>query len=255
MKYSAALITAFAAVTRVAWWQFAGGPIVGGDSDRYLDFAQRIAKGELTTVAEWPFHQLYSVTIAPMFVFQWPSAGYIQFVHVAISSATVLLMYLTGVRLLGKKYGIVVGIVGSLHLPFLFWMPYILHGNDVSLCDGAVSVGIDCNVDGQQWFTSAHLGDQCRCIHRRSAFGSAGCRSDGHLPGVWAAGQTIRTTCGDRGRRRHCLARVRRCSHGPIVACSAPAAFAYTHGRSKPLGKHQGVHWKHGGCARIRCAR
>jgi hypothetical protein len=123
---AAITVTLFAASIRLLWWRWAHGPLNGGDSSRYLDFASRMAHGDFTALGEWPFHQLYSVTLTPMFVLPVSRPEYLAFVHITVSSLTVLLMYLTAVRLAGRTYGLVVGALASLYVPFLFWMPYVL---------------------------------------------------------------------------------------------------------------------------------
>jgi hypothetical protein len=61
-----------------------------------------------------------------MFALSLKPNAYLKLTHVLVSSVTVLVMARTGAAVLGRRYGLVVGVAASLYLPFLFWMPYIL---------------------------------------------------------------------------------------------------------------------------------
>jgi len=99
---------------------------LGGDSGEYIQWSCAFAKGDLSPLRQYPFHQIYSIVLAPMHWLPMSMTFYVSILHVILSSVTVLLIYLIAKRLVSKNYGFLIGAFAIFYPSFLFWLPYVL---------------------------------------------------------------------------------------------------------------------------------
>ena len=115
----------FAATIRVLFF-LKTGISYGADSTFYLGAAEQIANGSLELFKTNPFYQFYPLLLSPLFLFNIDRALYIPFLHTVLSTLTVLLLYLSASRIMGKAHGIFVGLIASVYPLFFFYLPYVL---------------------------------------------------------------------------------------------------------------------------------
>jgi hypothetical protein len=127
-------VVAVACAVRYVAWVKLGGPITAVDSITYRAFAQSIAHGDFSEIARLPFYLLYPLTLSPLYAFSLPEPIYIEWLHIAASTATVWLIARAAARLVSEKAGLLAGVVAVVYPSFLFWLPYVLTETLFLLC-------------------------------------------------------------------------------------------------------------------------
>jgi hypothetical protein len=119
-------VIAVALLVRGFAWRRLHGPIMAGDGSFYLQLGAEIGRGDMSGLAEWPFHALYAFTLAPAYVLALPVSTYIAVLHILLSTVTVLILMGTAAALSSSRYAILVGAAATVNPFFLQWLPYVL---------------------------------------------------------------------------------------------------------------------------------
>lgn len=126
---------------RLAYLWRVGGIVHGVDSAEYIAWARSFAGMAAPPStgggrADFAFHQLYPAVLSPMFWFGLPEQVYVILLHVALSTATVLLMFMAGRELGGFAHALLVGAVTAVYPSLLLWLPYLLSETLFFFCLG-----------------------------------------------------------------------------------------------------------------------
>jgi len=120
------LVIAGALLLRVIAWKVLAGPVIKGDAAAYLDWAQRLAVGDLSGFRDYPLHQLYPMLIAPAFRLGIPLAQYLFVLHLAMSVATVYLLYYACLQFASPRVAIAAAAIAAVYPSLLLWSAYVL---------------------------------------------------------------------------------------------------------------------------------
>jgi 4-amino-4-deoxy-L-arabinose transferase-like glycosyltransferase len=160
-RWAPAAVVLVALVVRYGEWLRHDAPILGGDSPRYLGFAQSLARGDFSEFVRWPFYILYPLSLTPMYTFSLSPSTYIQCVHLAASTLTVFLLYRIGRSLVSSSFGLLVAAAAAVYPSFLFWLPYILTETLFFFCLAAYVYAYLRLMDRQQPATALLYGIAC----------------------------------------------------------------------------------------------
>ena len=115
-----------AAAVRIAYWAMTG-PIIAGDTPQYLRLAQAVAAGNWSALRDLPFHSLYPIMLAPVYLFGLELGRYVAVVHILLSAGSVVLLWAITRRMLrDPAAALVAAAIGTVYPNLLFWLPYIL---------------------------------------------------------------------------------------------------------------------------------
>ena len=120
------VVIATALIIRGVAWRLLHGPIMAGDASFYLQLGAEIGRGQIGGLAQWPFHALYAFTLAPPYFLTLPVSTYIAVLHIALSTATVMILMRTAAVLGSPRYATLVGAAAAVNPFFLQWLPYVL---------------------------------------------------------------------------------------------------------------------------------
>lgn len=120
------IIMVIAIVVRTIYWLLA--PVANaGDSHMFLDVAKSIYLGEITEELQFPFHIVYSLFLAPGYIFPNGLLWYIPLLHILLSAIVVLLLYLISREITDNYYIHFLTVIAAIFYPhLLFWMKFIL---------------------------------------------------------------------------------------------------------------------------------
>jgi hypothetical protein len=85
-----------------------------------------LAAGDLSAFRDYPLHQLYPMLIAPAFRLGIPVAPYLFALHLAMSVATVLLLYYASRQFATRQVAAVAAAVAAIYPSLLLWSVYVL---------------------------------------------------------------------------------------------------------------------------------
>jgi hypothetical protein len=120
------LVIAGALLLRVIAWKVLEGPVIKGDGAAYIEWAQRLAAGDLSGFRDYPLHQLYPLLIAPAFGFGIPLAPYLFVLHLALSVATVYLLYYACRQFASPRVAVAAAVIAAIYPSLLLWSAYVL---------------------------------------------------------------------------------------------------------------------------------
>jgi hypothetical protein len=120
------LVIAGAILLRAIAWRVLEGPVIKGDAAAYVEWAQRIAIGDLSGFGDYPLHQLYPVLIAPAFRLSIALAPYLFVLHLAMSVATVFLVYYACRQFAPPRVALTAAAIVAIYPSLLLWSAYVL---------------------------------------------------------------------------------------------------------------------------------
>ena len=120
------LVIAGALLLRVIAWRILEGPVIKGDGAAYIEWAQRLAAGDLSGFRDYPLHQLYPMLIAPVFRLGLPLPQYLFVLHIAMSVATVYLLYYTCRQFASPMVAVTAAAIAAIYPSLLLWSAYVL---------------------------------------------------------------------------------------------------------------------------------
>jgi len=115
-----------AVIVRVIVWRLMGGPVIRGDGPAYIEWAQRLAAGDLSGFQDYPLHQLYPMLIAPAFRIGIPLGPYLFVLHLALSVATVFFLYYACRQFTTRRIAEVAAAIAAVYPSLLLWSAYVL---------------------------------------------------------------------------------------------------------------------------------
>lgn len=125
-RWPLAFILLVAFVLRAATWRAMGGPRVAGDGPAYVEWAQRIAAGDLSGFRDYPLHQLYPALLAPAFSLGLPFGPYALLLHLALSLGTVFFLHDACRQFASQRAALACAALAAAYPSLLLWSPYVL---------------------------------------------------------------------------------------------------------------------------------
>jgi len=124
--WSPRAMLALALLLRLVVWRVMGGPLIRGDGPAYIEWAQRLAIGDLSGFSDYPLHQLYPILIAPAYALHLPADPYLFLLHMALSMGTVVFLYDAARQFTTRRVAIGVVAVAAIYPALLLWSPFVL---------------------------------------------------------------------------------------------------------------------------------
>jgi len=119
-------VMAIAVVLRLAVWLVMGGPVIRGDGPAYIEWAERLARGDLSGFQDYPLHQLYPMLLMPAYAAELPVGPYLLGLHMALSVGTVALLYDAARQFTSRRIASAVAAAAAAYPLLLLWSPFVL---------------------------------------------------------------------------------------------------------------------------------